>query len=269
MIRSAERLLPVIILATRLIGRFFDHLFISPSGCGVAESDFREAPPGVKVMATIKCKCGSVHIDFPVETELFRHECCCHDCISALWYSTQCGGPEYPHDLCADCCWLPNDFRIVTGEDKLGAFMNFEGADTTRFYCTSCWTVLFGDHPIYEKQIVVSQVAAYKEFVGLSNVVRMEPQARHFLADLNEEQVAGLPPWSGDPSHVYQSVAEILLERFPVMKAAGGEGVEMNAQILLKRIGEAVIPTNEKRLSAGPPSYMQQMAAQTDNDITT
>jgi hypothetical protein len=78
----------------------------------------------------------------------------------------------------------------VTGEDKLGAFMNYESADTTRFYCTACWTVLFGDHPLYEKRILVSQVAAYKEFEGLTNVVRMEPQARHFLKDLNNSPYA-------------------------------------------------------------------------------
>lgn len=215
-------------------------------------------------MATINCKCGSVRIDFPAQAELFLHDCCCHDCISTLWYSTQCGGPEYPHDVCADGCWLPTDFPIVKGEDKLGAFMNYEGADTTRFYCTSCWNVLLADHSIYEKRIVVSQVTAYKEFVGLSNIIRMEPQARRFLKDRNKEQVAGLTPWHGDPSRVYQGVAEILLERFAVMKVAGAEGVEMNAQILLKWLGDAIITTDEKRLSEGPHSFMQLTAAQTE-----
>ena len=93
-------------------------------------------------MAYIRCKCGDVHIEFAASRELFRHECCCHDCISALWYATSRGGPQYPADLCAECCWLPNDFRVVTGLERIGAFTNFEGADTTRFYCTACWTVL-------------------------------------------------------------------------------------------------------------------------------
>ena len=213
-------------------------------------------------MATIQCRCGSVRIDFPTHTELFRHECCCHDCISALWYATKCGGPAYPPELCADCCWLPNDFRIVTGEDKLGAFLNYESADTTRFYCTACWTVLFGDHPLYEQRILVSQVAAYKEFAGLTNIVRMEPQARHFLKDLTKEQVAALPPWPGDPSHVYQGAADNLLAHFPAMKAAGGTGAEMNAQRLLAKSGGAFVPTDEARLSTGPPSLMRQAAMQ-------
>ena len=104
----------------------------------------------------------------------------------------------------------------------------------------------------------MSQVAAYKEFEGLTNVVRMEPQARHFL--LNEEQIAALPPWPGDPSHIYRGAAENLLEHFPTMKAAGGEGIEMNAQILLDKVGGAFVPTDEARLSTGPPSLRRQAA---------
>ena len=213
-------------------------------------------------MATLTCKCSSVRIDFPADRELFRHQCCCHDCISALWYATKRGGPEYPRTPCADSCWLPNNFRIVIGEGQLGAFMNYEAADTTRFYCKACWTVLFGDHPFYEKKILVSQVAAYTEFEGLRNVVRMKPQARHFLKDRTEEQRAALPTWHGDPSHLYQGPAENLLEHFPSMKAAGGEGTDMNAQILLDKIGGAFVPTDEARLSTGPPSPMRQMALQ-------
>lgn len=217
-------------------------------------------------MATITCKCGSVRVDFPADTELFRHECCCHDCISALWYATRHGGPAYPHDHCADCCWLPNDFDIVTGEDTLGAFLNYTGADSTRFYCTACWTVLFADHPFYERRILVSQVAAYREFDGLRDVVRMAPQARHFLKDLSAAQVAALPPWPGDPAHVYQGAADRLLESFPAMKAAGSEGATMNAQILLARLGGAMVPTDAPRLSAGPPSLVRQSATKAGED---
>lgn len=215
-------------------------------------------------MATITCKCASVCIHFPVSVELFRHECCCHDCISALWYATQRGGPQYPQDLCADCCWLPNDFRVARGEDTLGAFLNYATADTTRFYCTSCWTLLFGDHPLYEKRILVSQVASCKEFEGLTDVVRMAPQARHFLKDRSAEEAVAVRPWPGDPRHVYQGVAENLLAHFPAMKAAGGEGAAMNAQILLAMIGGAMVPTEEARLWSGPPSLRRQaeLAAQ-------
>lgn len=213
-------------------------------------------------MATITCRCGDVRITFPTNTELFRHECCCHDCISALWYSTRRGGPAYPQDHRADCCWLPNDFHIEQGAEKLGALLNFQGADTTRFYCTSCWTLLFGDHPMYEQKILVSLIGSYREFEGLSNIARMAPRARHFLKDLNPAQVAALPVWSGDPALVYEGVAEVLLENFPAMKAAGGTGREMNAQLLLSRIGEALVPTDEARLSSGPPSLMQQATLQ-------
>lgn len=211
-------------------------------------------------MAKITCRCGAVCVEFHAQSELFRHECCCHDCISALWYSTKRGGPGYPHDLCADCSWLPNDFRIERGLDRIGAFLNYADADTTRFYCTACWTILFQDHPLYENRMVVSQVAAYREFEGLSELERMAPQARHFLKDLSEAERAALPPWTGDPAHVYESAAENLLERFPAMKAAGGEGAEMNVARLLEAIGGASVPTDEPRLSSGPPSLRRQMA---------
>ena len=221
-------------------------------------------------MATITCKCSAVRITFPVSTELFRHECCCHDCISALWYSTQRGGPEYPRDHCADCCWLPNDFCIEQGAEKLGALLNFAAADTTRFYCTSCWTLLFGDHPLYESRILVSLIASYKEFEGLTDIVRLAPQARHFLKDLNDDQIAALPQWSGDPVRVYPGAAAVLLENFPAMKAAGGKGRDMNAQKLLDRIGGPLVPSDATRLRSGPPSLMQQAAtsAESGDEIT-
>ena len=213
-------------------------------------------------MATITCRCGAVRLEFPVASELFRHECCCHDCIAALWYGTKRGGPEYPHDHCADCSWLPNDFRIVSGAGCIGAFMNHAHADTTRFHCTACWTVLFGDHPFYEQKIVVSQVASYQEYDALTEVTRMAPQARHFLKDLTAAQRAALPPWPGEPARVYDGVATILLDSFPAMKAAGGAGTAMNAQILLAKVGGAFVPENEPRLSAGPPSLVRQGAVE-------
>ena len=63
---------------------------------------------------------------------------------------------------------------------------------------------------------------------------------------------------------MYQGAAENLLEHFPAMKAAGGEGTEMNAQMLLEKIGGAFVPTDEARLSTGPPSLMRQAAVQAD-----
>ncbi len=211
-------------------------------------------------MATITCKCTTVQIEFFTKNDVFRLECCCHDCTTALWYANKRGGPALPIHQCLDTSWFPNEFTIVTGEEKLGAFLNFENADTTRFYCTNCWSVLFADHPAYDKKVLVTQVMNYREFEGLDNAELMPLQARHFVKDLSEEQLAALPAWRGDPSHVYQSAADILLAQFPAMKEAGKEGAEMNAQILLGKIGSAFIPTGEARLSEGPPTLMQQMA---------
>ena len=211
-------------------------------------------------MATITCKCTSVQIEFFTSNDLFRLECCCHDCTAALWYAHKRGGPALPSHQCLDSSWFPNAFTIVRGEDKIGAFLNFENADTTRFYCQDCWSVLFADHPAYAKQLVVTQVMNFKEFAGLTNAELMPLQARHFVKDLSEEQLATLPAWRGDPSHVYQSAADILLAQFLAIKAAGKEGTEMNAQILLGKIGGAFVPTGEARLSEGSPTRRQRIA---------
>lgn len=213
-------------------------------------------------MATITCRCGAVQIEFYTTNDLFSLECCCHDCTAALWYANKRGGPAFPKIQCVDSSWFPNDFRVMKGLDKLGAFMNFANADTTRFHCTGCWSVLLGDHPAYAGKILVTQVGNYEDFEGLKNAELMPPQARHFMRDLSKQQLAVLPPWRGDPANVYQGVADNWMARFPAVLEAGKQGAEMNAQILLAKIGSPFVPTGEARLSEGPPTLMQQLANQ-------
>jgi len=64
------------------------------------------------------------------------------------------------------------------------------------------------------------------------------------LKDLSKEQLAALPAWGGDHSKVYQGVADILVAQFPAIQQAGKEGAEMNAQILLAKIGGAFAPSD-------------------------
>jgi hypothetical protein len=200
-------------------------------------------------MAIINCRCGAVQIEFYTNKDLFRLECCCHDCSAALWYADKRGGPAFPEYQCLDSSWFPNDFKVVKGEDMLGAFMNFENAATTRFHCKDCWTVLFADHPVYAGKLVLTQVGNYKEFEGLKKVKLMSPQARHFLKDLSGEQLAALPTWDGNPSNLYQGVADNLMNHLPKIQQIAKEGKEMNAQILLAKIGGAFVPTGEPHLS--------------------
>ncbi|MFT4585414.1 MAG: hypothetical protein ACI915_004235 [Gammaproteobacteria bacterium] len=210
-------------------------------------------------MVTINCKCTSVQIQFYTNNDLFRLQCCCHDCTSALWYASKRGGPAHPPFQCVDTSWFPNDFKVVSGADRIGAFLNFPDADTTRFYCKECWTILLADHAAYDKRLVVVQAINFTEFDGLSNADLMQPQARHFVGDLSAEQLATLPAWPWDPANVYSSVADVLMERFPALQAAGAEGALMNAQILLAKIGGSFVPSGEARLTEGPPTLMQRM----------
>lgn len=89
----------------------------------------------------------------------------------------------------------------------------------------------------------MTQVGNYKEFEGLKDVELMIPQARHFLKDLSAEKLAALPTWSGNPSNVYQGVADNLLAQLPSIQQTVKAGTEMNAQILLAKIGGAFVPT--------------------------
>lgn len=213
-------------------------------------------------MAAIRCACGAVEVELAVASDLFRLQCCCYDCNAALRYAHKRGGPPGPEDRCIDSSWFANDFRIARGADRIGAFRNFAGADTTRFYCTECWSVLFADHAVYGGKLIVTQAAAYREFDGLAGAQRMPPRARHFIRDLTSGQQAALPNWQGDPSHLYQGVAETLMESFPAMIEAGAQGAGMNAQVLLARIGGAFVPADEPYLTAGPPTLIQRMAAE-------
>jgi hypothetical protein len=212
-------------------------------------------------MPTITCKCGAVELEFYATGDLFRLQCCCHDCRAALWYANKRGGPAPPAHPCVDNSWLPNDFRVVRGEHRIGAFMNFENADTTRFYCKDCWTILFGDHPLYDSKVVVTTAHNYKEYEGLGGISLMPPQARHFMQDLTPDEVAALPPWRGDATHVYAGVADVLISRFPAIQAAGKEGERMNARILLEKTGTVFVPDGEPRLTGGPPTLMQRAAS--------
>ncbi|MDA0822449.1 MAG: hypothetical protein O3C28_08500 [Proteobacteria bacterium] len=93
----------------------------------------------------------------------------------------------------------------------------------------------------------------------------MQPQARHFVGDLTDDQLAKLPAWPWDPTNVYSGVADVLMERFPALQAAGAEGADMNAQILLAKIGDPFVPRGEARLCEGPPTLMQRMLDQTQD----
>lgn len=213
-------------------------------------------------MAMIRCRCDAVEIQFDIDHDLYRNECCCHDCTSALWYAHQQGGPAAPPYQCVDNSWLPNDFEIKRGLEHLGALLNFPAADSTRFYCRQCWTILFADHPAYAKRVVVTAANNFSAFEALSGIKLMPVQGRHFLRDLTNAARAAIPPWSGDSAHVYEGPSERLLAEFPALQAAGSEGREMNAQILLETVGPALIPSDEPRLKNGPPTMLQRNAAE-------
>ena len=204
-------------------------------------------------MASITCKCGECKIQFKQAANLWRLECCCFNCTSAPRNFHQTQGSEAPPDPpCMDSIWFPNDFT-VTGQDKMGAQKLFEGADTTRFYCKECFTILMADHPVYAGKVVVTQATNYQH-EAIQGAELCEPKARHFCKDLSDEQVAQLPKWSGADDVVYQGCSENLPNFGEHPEGATGD---QNAQLLAETLGV----TFAKEAQEGPPTVMQQMAA--------
>ena len=138
-----------------------------------------------------------------------------------------------------------------------GAWRSWEGADSTRFYCKSCWSGVVTDHPAYGGAIVLTQSK------NISGADFMEPQGRHFQNDLSDEMRAAINaemPWKGTKDTLYEGVSDNLMAAFPQLVEAGSTGVEMNLQKLLEKVGPPLVP-DDPSLTAGPPSLMQRAAA--------
>lgn len=210
-------------------------------------------------MPSIRCKCNAVTIELSVKMPLWRLECCCHDCTAALWYVNKYkGAPSPPLYQMVDSLWFPNNFRVSSGLEELGAYKNFERADTIRFYCKRCWTCLIADHEFYEQRVILTQVLSFKEYVGSVGLDLFPPRCRHFTKDLNQGQRISLPEFSGDKKHIYESIGDNFAEAIDDIKRAGGKG-QMNIQKLAELAGQPFVPENERqRMAEGPPTLMQQ-----------
>jgi len=215
-----------------------------------------------KLKPSINCLCGAVKVELKSKKALFRLECCCYDCSAALKYAnTNKNGPKQPDHQAIDSIIFPNNFSIVKGKAKIGAFKNFADGDTTRFHCVDCWTLLFSDFPTFEGKLMMTQANCYQDFKGVQNVEIMDVCARHNTKDVDAEDLAVMPAFAGDAANVYDGIAKNYLDAQAELLAAGSAGEEMNMQILLAKIGPAAVPTDGPLLTMGPPTLMSQMPA--------
>jgi len=209
---------------------------------------------------SINCQCGAVKVELKSKKALFRLECCCYDCSAALKYAnTNKQGPKQPEHQAIDSVFFPNNFSIVKGKAKIGAFKNFEAGDTTRFHCVDCWTLLFSDFPTFEGKLMMTQANCYQDFKGIQNIEIMDVCARHNTKDVDADELAAMPAFAGDPANVYEGIAKNYLDAQEELLAAGNAGEEMNMQILLAKIGPAAVPTDGPLLTMGPPTLISQM----------
>ena len=208
---------------------------------------------------SVACHCGAVKIQLASEC-LWRLECCCFNCTTALWYGSTQGGPPAPKHQCIDSFYFANDFKVVQGEEHLGAWHEFEGADSTRFYCKKCWSNLVIDHPAYGGKILLTQSPT---LTGTDSM--MKPQGRHFMKDLSSEQKKELEkelPWQGEKDTLYDGVSDNFLAALPgIIENQTASPGEMNLQVLLEKVGPPLVPDGVERLKSGPPTFMQQAAA--------
>ena len=213
----------------------------------------RRARTSADKMASITCQCGAVQINMSTSESLHRLECCCHDCASAFWYCHhKKNGPALrpSHQLasCLDTNFFPNDFTIVKGEDQIGCFMNKRiDADSRRFHCKACWTILLTDHPAYCcGALVMTQVTNYSNKL-LSNAKLAPVTSRQFIKDLSAKQTPALPRLA-DGQKSYDGVSSVLtaaLENLVTAHIDAAERASMNSQILSERVSPPFIPDDE------------------------
>ena len=157
-----------------------------------------------------------------------------------------------------DSLWFPNDFEISSGIAELGSYKNFQGADTTRFYCKRCWTSLLADHEFYEQRVILTQVLSFKEYVGSVGLECFPPRCRHFTKDLNQEQRNSLPAFLGDEKHIYESIGDNFAEVIDDIKRAGGKD-QMNIHKIAELSDQPFVSENEcQRMTEAQPTLIQQ-----------
>ena len=183
-------------------------------------------------MLNIQCQCGGTALQWRERKELWRLECCCSDCSAGMRFLHETkGGPQPPNYQMLDTLWLPNDFSVTRGLQKIGVVRLSADSRNTLFYCKECGTSLITDHVVYQGKVVITQIQNYSQFQGMSSEPHMAVKARHFVRDLDPNSIDSLPPFAGPQSEVYDGVSQTLVDVFPILYQQGATG-EMNAQKL-------------------------------------
>ena len=104
--------------------------------------------------ATIECKCGRCSITVADGKATCHFQCGCEDCRQAIQYGHVKGGDQ-PVPL-PELYYMRSDLVDVKGKEYMHAFKLREDGDSTRVYCTECYSILGVDHPAYEDNVFLN-----------------------------------------------------------------------------------------------------------------
>jgi len=152
-------------------------------------------------MGYVQCKCGCVRLVFPATQPRFTAECVCCDCYTRLIHFSVLTGARLSNDFInkkapAQLNYVENIFRVVRGKDKLRFTKLSQNASVTHMVCADCSSLLIGQHPGYNGNVVFVPGKSIGE-INEHDFEGKKPLIRWWIKDWNDEQVAKLSSLPG------------------------------------------------------------------------
>eukprot|EP00040_Diaphanoeca_grandis_P043760 m.10194 g.10194 ORF g.10194 m.10194 type:complete len:224 (-) comp8175_c0_seq1:140-811(-) len=148
-------------------------------------------------VGSLKCRCGTVRVDFATATPRYTINCACVDCYTKNEWSCKQQGIDVPEglsfasgfpDKTLTLCYFDNAM-IVSDKSKLEFNKLRKDANSTNCIASCCSTVLFVNHPSYRQH----QVLVFPEFIQRVNIQTQEPLYLVFSKDWPDEHREKLP----------------------------------------------------------------------------
>ena len=109
--------------------------------------------------AEINCKCGACGITLANGDAQLKFRCGCQDCRQALEWGHANGGVK--PDPLPDLLYMLSDIINVRGKEFMKAYQLRDDDPSLlgmsrRIYCTSCYSIIGVDHPVYENNVFLN-----------------------------------------------------------------------------------------------------------------
>ncbi|MEO1848282.1 MAG: hypothetical protein ABGY05_13015 [Pseudomonadota bacterium] len=104
--------------------------------------------------ALIECQCGKCALTIADKAATLFLRCGCVDCRQALWWGHAHGGAK-PEPL-PRLFYLRSDIVDIAGKSYMKAYKLRSTGESTRIYCSQCYSVLGVDHPTYQNNVFLN-----------------------------------------------------------------------------------------------------------------